>query len=148
MNKKIIALTGLLYLGCSEYVKPDIINTKDNSVEKLSYKIKKEIESECDRSYITKIKGNTLIICDEKIDNKYRQKFGLPLEKICDVNIEERHFPPVIECLWNDVLIVKTEDSYFQIKLPDQKIKNVGSLLADYIKSTGNECQDNIQEEK
>ncbi len=143
-----VVFYGLLGIGCTKYVKPpsNPSNVKI-SVEQVAFEIRDNLEAECDRSYVTHLKDNTLVVCDEKFGNKYRIRFGLPLEKICDVSIEERHFPPLIEFLWKDILYVRTQDSSFQIKMRDRTVKKLGSLLATYIGSE-KECQDKTQEVK
>ena len=134
-----LGLSGLLLSGCTHYVKPRPL--LQQSKTEITTSLVKIAQEECDRAYLANLPDGQVVVCDERRGSHYRQEWGLPLDQLCDVAVQEKHFPPVIEYLWGDEVIVTLEDySSFRITLADKNANNLASLLGAYQKISGNSC--------
>lgn len=140
ISPKTMVMSGLLaFSSCYHYSRPTVLQEEK---EHIAAKIVSAVKSECDRVYLATFPPGAVIVCDEKMGDKYRQQWGLPLEQICEVAILEKHAPPVIEYLWGDDLLVTLKDhSSFAITMSDTIVQQVAGLLETYRKAAGISCQ-------
>ena len=170
MNQKYVNLITAAFFsitGCYHFVDPvpkmpfQKELTTQNVAQKVAGSIADLIKDDCDEVKIVKFNGelskteeskennfksdNLIVVCYDKIGKDYKQRFGINLSEICSVSIQERHFPPVLEYLWNDRLVIENQNGIvYSISLDDAKVEKLGSILKSDLASYETSCKNNF----
>ncbi|MEK6845450.1 MAG: hypothetical protein AABY26_01720 [Nanoarchaeota archaeon] len=89
---------------------------------------------ECDKVYWVNFSGEDVLVCDVEEDGKVRQKYGLNLEQICDVRLQENYHWYVFEWLGgDDVVVSTTSGDVYSIRPWDKDAKKIYEILNEYV---------------
>ena len=109
----------------------------------VAVKLDSLLKSECDKTYITEMKGDKIIVCAEENKRQgpkpYRRAFVLNLGSVSGVYIQERNFWPFSKYVKDKLCVSTTKGEAFCYKLKVTVAAEIGSTLSYYIKESGND---------
>lgn len=139
MKKYLMAGLAALTLGCGG-ANVEVRDGKSSGLEKeLQQKV---VDSkECSQIYWTSIppglKNDRVLICTEKIDDKYKLKQSINLDNICDVYLKENYnwYSAPFEWMWGDDVVIETkEGNIYSLRFWDKPAREIYEILDRYVK--------------
>lgn len=104
----------------------------DNIKQRLEPAVKDS--GECDKVYWVNFSGEDVLVCDEEEDGERRQRYGINLEQICDVRLQENYRWYVFEWLGgDDVVVSNTSGDVYTMRFWDKDAANIYEILNDYV---------------
>lgn len=151
----IMAMAISVTSGCSSVLtRPndhlnDLIHRE--SVQEEPRGIKKQLEramndsGECDQVYWADLPGKNILLCDVKEGEGFRHKYGINLDVMCEVRLQENYRGYLFEWLGGDDVIVKSPTEVYSMRFWDKDAANIYGLLDRYLvenntKERANKC--------